>query len=70
MKNQKEKIIKQLLETGEVSNFWAIKNYILRLGALIHKLKSEGWEFEGYYGKSLGKPKKYWKNYYYKLLTK
>lgn len=65
--SQKQKVIDHVLEKGGASNFWAIDNYILRLGAIIHELQQEGWEFEGKYGKELGKERKYWKNYYYFL---
>lgn len=44
---QKERIIEKLRVDGEVDNVWAFNHYILRLGAIIHKLRSEGWEIEG-----------------------
>ncbi len=47
---QKEKVIAKLNADGEVSNFWAMSNYLLRLGARINDLKKEGWEFEGSFG--------------------
>lgn len=43
----KQKIINRLNETGQVDNFWCIDNRITtRLGAVIHKLKKVGWEFD------------------------
>lgn len=42
----KDRIIKRLRETGAVDNFWAVNNKVsLRLGAVIHVLKQEGWNF-------------------------
>ncbi len=55
-------MIKQLMETGKVSNFWAIDNYILRLGAIIHGLRQEGWEIDGAFGEGKNK-----KNFIYSL---
>ncbi len=60
---QKEKVIAKLNADGEVSNFWAMSNYLLRLGARISDLKSEGWEFEGSFGEG-----PYKKNFTYKVL--
>jgi hypothetical protein len=62
---QRDKVVAQLEENGQVDNFWAIHNYILRLGAIIHDLKNDGWEFDGDYG--VGKNKK---NYIYKLVSR
>jgi len=43
----KQKIINRIIETGQVDNHWAIDNRITtRLGAVIHKLKKQGWDFE------------------------
>lgn len=69
-KSQKQVVIEHILELGGVSNFWAIENYILRLGAIILDLTKEGWEFDRKYGKELGKDRKFWKNYYYKCTKK
>lgn len=62
---QEQKVIDHIRLYGEVDNFWAIQNYILRLGAIIHSLKRKGYEFTGRFGKDRGYEKKYWKNYYY-----
>jgi hypothetical protein len=64
---QRRKIIVKLLEDNEVDNFWAINNYILRLGAIICQLKKEGWDFRTGYGKKFGYAKQLNKNYYYIL---
>lgn len=44
---QKQKVKEKLLADGEVDNFWAFNNRVsLRLGAIIHVLKKEGWVFD------------------------
>lgn len=67
---QKEVVENMLREHGEVDNFWAFHNYILRLGAIIHTLRQEGWEIEGMYGKERGFDRAFHKNYYYVLKSK
>jgi len=57
---QREKTIEKLLGDGVVDNFWAIKNYILRLGAIICDLSKDGWEFSREYGEESNR-----KNYFY-----
>jgi len=52
-------------EVGYVDNFWAIENYILRLGAIIYKLSKEGMKFERSFGKALGRKRPQWNNFYY-----
>lgn len=43
----KAEVEKRLRETGAVDNFWAFNNRVtLRLGAVIHVLKREGWVFD------------------------
>jgi len=64
-KTQKQRVIDRINQEGWVDNFWAFHNYILRLGAIIHDLKADGWEFKTHYGKELGYDKSLWKNYYY-----
>lgn len=44
---QEERIKMVLRAEGRVDRNWALKNYISRLGAIIHRLKGEGWEIEG-----------------------
>lgn len=71
-KTSQLKLVKDRLnEIGYVDNFWAIDHYILRLGAIIHILKRDGWNFKTAFGKELGKElgkdKPLWKNYYYIL---
>lgn len=69
--NQIQKVIKKLNKDKSVDNFWAIDNYILRLGAIIYILKKEnGMIFEGSFGKKLGRKRHLWKNFYYKLVEK
>ena len=53
----------KLREEGCVDNFWAIHNYILRLGAIIHGLREEGWDIEGKFGMG-----NHSKNFIYTLL--
>ena len=67
---QRQIVIDKLEQDGEVSNLWAIQNYILRLGAIIHGLRQEGWELEGKFGKERGEERANWKNYYYRLISK
>jgi len=62
---QKTKVKNRILEVGYVDNFWAIGNYILRLGAIVYQLRREGMRFRGAFGKELGKERAQWKNYYY-----
>lgn len=67
---QKERVLERLKQEGYVDNFWAIQNRMLRLGAIIHELKRDGYEFKGAFGKDLGKDRNFHKNYYYHLVTK
>ncbi len=60
---QEQKIIERLQKTGSVNNFWAVKNYILRLGARIADLRKKGWLFSTGYGKGNEK-----KNFYYHVV--
>lgn len=57
---QKQKILNRIEEVGYVDNFWAIQNYILRLGAVIHSLQDDGYSFDRRFGRGKNK-----KNYYY-----
>lgn len=59
---QREKVIEKLITDGEVNNFWAIQNYILRLGAIICELTKDGWEFARNYGEGANS-----KNYFYEV---
>ena len=49
MKSQLEIIKEKLLKDGNISNIWAFRHYILRLGARIHDLRQDGWNIEGSY---------------------
>ena len=62
---QKEKVKNRIRKVGYVDNFWAIENYILRLGAIICDLRKNGMSFSGAFGKELGKERRVWKNFYY-----
>lgn len=63
--SQRQKVLVRVYEVGYVDNFWAIENYILRLGAIIHGLRKDGMHFTGAFGKELGYDREYWHNYYY-----
>jgi len=66
MKTTQLKIVKERLKTkGYVDNFWAIENKILRLGAIIFALRVTKPTIKGAFGKSLGMPKEFHKNFYY-----
>lgn len=65
MVSQREKVIARIEEVGYVDNFWAIDNYILRLGAIVFELRKSGMVLEGAFGKELDKNQRLWKNYYY-----
>lgn len=67
---QREVVLKKLIEEGTVDNFWAFHNYILRLGAIIHGLRHEGYEIDGMFGKEYGLQPSEWKNYIYILKNK
>ncbi|HWV44714.1 MAG TPA: helix-turn-helix domain-containing protein [Nitrospira sp.] len=67
---QRERVLKRLIEEGEVDNFWAFHSYILRLGAIIHGLRKEGYTIESVYGKERGYARPFWKNCYYILKSK
>lgn len=75
-KTQKQKVEEQLATYGYVTNFWAVKNYILRLGAIICDIRSElrasnsKNEIYGQYGSSITnyspkEKKKNQKNFHY-----
>jgi hypothetical protein len=62
---QTEKVIARLMKYGQVNNFWAINNNILRLGAIMCTLRKEGWHFTGAFGRNMKKPIAMRNNYYY-----
>ena len=49
---QKEFVKDVLLSKGYITRNECLRNYISRLGAIIHTLKSEGWDFKGEYVKT------------------
>lgn len=65
MQTQSQKILNRIKKVGYIDNFWCIKNYILRLGARIHDLREEGYNFEGKDGRELKKKRSLHKNFYY-----
>ena len=46
---QKDYIINELLEKGTITRNECLRAYISRLGAIIAKLRAEGWDFEAKY---------------------
>ena len=44
-----------LVRDGKVSRNWALQRYISRLGAIIYKLKLEGYKFTGEFVKTRSK---------------
>ena len=58
-RTQEDRVIGKLRVDRVVDNFWAIDGYILRLGAIIHDLRCDGWEISGSFGKKLGYEEKY-----------
>ena len=67
---QLQRVKERITEVGYVDNFWAISNYILRLGAIIHELRRDGMILNGAFGKELGYERPLWKNFYYKRINK
>lgn len=49
---QKERIVKRLLATGQISRNECLRNFISRLGAIICDLEAEGWEFDAKYNEN------------------
>lgn len=47
MKTQIEIIKEKLLKDGEITNVWAVRNFILRLGARIKDLRDDGMIIHG-----------------------
>ena len=68
-----DKVIDRLARHSYVTNFWAIENYILRLGAVIYRLRTyDGEQIIGVYGNKINNytPReklKNRKNYHYVL---
>lgn len=46
---QEAKVINQLKQYGYVTNVWAFQHQILRLGAIIKKLRDKGYKIDGDY---------------------
>lgn len=70
-KSQQLLVIQRIREYGYVDNFWAIQNYILRLGAIICRLRKDGYNIEGDYGCNLNSSSKTMRrNFYYFLPSK
>lgn len=50
---QIDEVKEQLKKHGYVTRNWALRKYISRLGAIIGKLKKQGWDFEdGFFEKT------------------
>lgn len=64
-KTQCDVVRNKLEKEGEISNFWAFQNYILRLGARIKNLRDNGMQIIGSYEMKKGKVTK---NYIYRLV--
>lgn len=62
---QKQFVIKQLRETGEITRNMCLKNYITRLASIIPTLRKEGWGFNTYYREENGS-----KDYVYQVVSK
>lgn len=54
MHSQKQLIRQQLLETGYVTNLWAIEHHIWRLSERIRELKADGMEIETKFENKVG----------------
>ena len=63
--SQKDKVLIQLLNRGEVTRNWCLQKYISRLSAIIYQLKKEGWIFKEFYRAENGG-----KNYVYEVMRK
>ena len=50
--SQKQKVISQIKNTGQVSRNWALTNFISRLGSLVCDLNKEGYHLTGEYQKT------------------
>lgn len=60
---QKQFVVQQLNETGEITRNMCLKNYITRLASIIPTLQKEGWEFKRYYREENGS-----KDYVYQVI--
>lgn len=69
MKKTQEQTVKEALaQHGFVTNLWAIENYILRLGAIIHELRKQGIDITSAMGSNIrGTMRHNNKNCYYML---
>lgn len=65
METQKQFVISNLNEFGEISRNTCLKQYITRLGAIIYSLKKQGWKIESDYRQT-----EYGKDFVYKLVSK
>ena len=52
--NQRKLVIKELLQTGQISRNYCLSLGITRLGAIVEKLNKNGWELKGKYIKTNG----------------
>lgn len=65
MKTQEQLIKNKLEKDGSVSNVWAFTRYVLRLGAIIYRLRASGLNIVGHYEMKKGKVTR---NYVYRLV--
>ena len=78
IQTQEEIVAAKLLKDGYVDNFWAIKNHILRLGAVIYNIRNNpqiSLQIDGMFGDKVAtlSPRervKNKKNFYYFLVVK
>lgn len=66
MKTQEHIVLKRLNQTGKVDNIWAVNNYILRLSAIVFRLKKQGYRFHTYFKRD--KKGRITKQYVYELI--
>jgi hypothetical protein len=67
-KTQKEFVLKVLLEQGEISRNFCLRNYISRLGAVIYSLKHDGYVFTTFVRENLKPDGRKGKDFVYKLV--
>ena len=69
-KTQKKFVVERLNTTGEISRNECLKNYITRLGAIMHSLKKDGYSFTTITRKNTKPDGSKGKDFVYKLLAR